>query len=139
MTAARPSTRTERAVPQQIEKIKGRTRVTLFPLEGLTVAYTTQSSDPRGLGDVAVVAVTGTARGDDLWDLARSMWGRIANGQEQARWILTQAARARMVRCAAYTDLPDAEWSAELDRTFRLDGLFANHEILRTGRFELLP
>ncbi|MFD7614401.1 hypothetical protein [Streptomyces sp. NPDC059828] len=125
-------------MPQQPDQIKGRTRVTLFPLEGLTVAYTTQSSDPRGLGDIAIIAVTGAARGDDLWSLARSMWSRVSNSQEQARWILTQAARARMVRCDAYTDLPDAEWSAELDRTFHLDGLFANHETLRTGRFELL-
>ncbi|WP_407077582.1 hypothetical protein [Streptomyces sp. SCSIO 30461] len=121
-------------------QLKARSRVTLFPLEDLTVAYTTQSGDPRGLGDIAVIAVTGSdsARGDDLWILARSMWGRVSNGQEQARWILTQAVRARLVGCDAYADLPDAEWAADLDRTVRLEGLFANHETLCTGRFLLL-
>ncbi len=118
---------------------KARSRVTLFPLGDLAVAYTTQSSDPRHLGDIAIVAVTGSARGDDLWRAARSMWGRVSNTQEQARWIITQATRARMVRCDVYTDLPNAEWSAELDRPFHLTGLFANHEILCTGRIELLP
>ncbi|WP_262005229.1 hypothetical protein [Streptomyces sp. FIT100] len=123
-------------------EIKGRGRVTVFPLEGLTVAYTTQSSDERGLGDIAVVAVTephtdALAAGAALWVLARNAWERASNSQEQARWIITQAMRARMIKAHPYEDLPDVEWAAELTRHFRLDGLFANHEILTTGRLTL--
>ncbi|MFC5801458.1 hypothetical protein [Streptomyces formicae] len=130
-------------MPQQLEQLKGRSRVTLFPLEGLTVAYTTQSSDERGLGDIGIVAVTdphmdAAAAASALWVLARSMWARTSNGQEQARWILTQATRARVVRAPSHEDLPDVEWTAELTRRFQLDGLFANHEILTTGRLALV-
>ncbi|MFJ2477137.1 hypothetical protein ACIOWI_29885 [Streptomyces sp. NPDC087659] len=127
-------------MPKQLASLTARSRVTLFPLEGLTVAYTTQSGDARGLGDIAVVAVTApdNAKGEDLWSLARSMAGRRGiYFQDQARWILTQATRARMVRAHDHQDLPNAEWTAELDRTFQLDGLFANHETLRTGRMTI--
>ncbi|MFE3495244.1 hypothetical protein ACFXOS_19595 [Streptomyces sp. NPDC059175] len=126
-------------MPQQLEQVKGRSRVTVFPLEGLTVAYTTQSGDERGLGDIAVVAVTApdAARGDDLWRLAQSMWGRIPTSLEQAKWILTQAARARMM-APSYEDLPDTEWTADLTRRFELGMLFANHEVLTTGRLTLV-
>lgn len=127
-------------MPKQLAPTSARSRVTLFPLEGLTVAYTTQSGDARGLGDIAVVAVTApdSAKGEDLWAMARSMAGRRGvYFQEQARWILTQATRARIVRAHDHQDLPDTEWTAHLDRTFQLDGLFANHETLRTGRMRL--
>ncbi|MEV0962576.1 hypothetical protein AB0J25_08255 [Streptomyces sp. NPDC049910] len=112
--------------------------MTVFPLEGLTVAYTTQSSDARGLGDIAVIAVIApdNAQGDDLWRLAQSMWGRIPTSQEQAKWILTQATRARMM-APSYEDLPGAEWTADLTRRFELGMLFANHEVLTTGRLTL--
>ncbi|WP_432158899.1 hypothetical protein [Streptomyces sp. bgisy153] len=107
-------------------------RVTVFPLEGLTVAYTTQSGDERGLGNIAVVALVDKHGGnaDELWWLARDLGGR--NGvQEQARWILTQASRARMVRSG---DRPDTTWTAYIQRRFELDALFANHDVLMTGR-----
>ncbi|MGW6459744.1 hypothetical protein ACWF94_28090 [Streptomyces sp. NPDC055078] len=134
-------------------RLTGCGRLTIFPLEGLTVAYTTQSGDARGLGDIAIVAVTGpdtvtgpdsatgqgTATGDQLWRLAASMYAQVPSGQTQARWILTQCARARMVRAAAYRELADAPWSADLDREFRLDDLFANHTVLRTGSLALVP
>ncbi|MFE2421488.1 hypothetical protein [Streptomyces hokutonensis] len=117
-------------------------RVTVFPLEGLTVAYTTQSSDERGLGDIGLVAVVGKEGreggeddGDSLWRLARDLGGR-ANGEDQARWIVTQASRARVVR--AYADLPHAKWTAHINRRFELDALFANHEVLMTGRIALV-
>ncbi|MCP3818140.1 hypothetical protein NLX86_08440 [Streptomyces sp. A3M-1-3] len=118
-------------------ELAGRSRVTVFPLEGLTVAYTTQSSDARGLGDVAVVGVIApdTATGDHLWRLAASMFTNPPPGQAQARWILTQCSRARTVKAPAHQDLPDAKWSAPLGREFGLDALFANHMVLRTGRF----
>ncbi|WP_328677518.1 hypothetical protein OG905_25450 [Streptomyces sp. NBC_00322] len=116
-----------------------RSRLTVFPLEGLTVAYTTQSSDSRGLGDIAVVGVVepDNATGDHLWRLAASMYANPPTGQVQARWILTQCTRARMVRAPAYRDLPGAEWTADLNREFHLDELFANHAILRTGRIAI--
>lgn len=114
-------------------------RVTVFPLEDLTVAYTTQSSDERGLGDIGLVTVVDEegeeGDGDSLWRLARDLGGRT-NGGDQARWIVTQASRARMVR--AYTDLPYAEWTAHINRRFDLDVLFANHDVLMTGRIVLL-
>ncbi|MFD3502825.1 hypothetical protein [Streptomyces sp. NPDC058678] len=53
----------------------------------------------------------------------------------QARWILTQASRARTVN--AYTDLSDATWTSYIRRRFELDSLFANHDILMTGRIAL--
>lgn len=114
-------------------------RLTVFPLEGLIVAYTTQSSDSRGLGDVAIVGVTdpGNATGDHLWRLAASMYTNPPPGQTQARWILTQCTRARTVKAPAYRDLPDAKWAGALTREFRLDALFANHAILHTGRLTI--
>ncbi|MFD7487405.1 hypothetical protein [Streptomyces mirabilis] len=36
------------------------------------------------------------------------------------------------------TDLPDATWTAYIRRRFELDALFANHDILMTGRIALL-
>jgi hypothetical protein len=111
-------------------------RVTVFPLESLTVAYTTQSSDERGLGDIGLVTVVDEeSDGEELWRLARDLGGRT-HGGDQARWILTQASRARMVK--AYTDLPDAKWSAHIRRRIVLDALFANHDVLMTGRIALL-
>lgn len=111
-------------------------RVTVFPLENLTVAYTTQSSDERGLGDVGLVTVVDGqgSDGEELWRLARELGGRTAGG-DQARWILTQASRARMVR--GHTDLRDAMWTAYICRRFKLEALFANHDVLMTGRIEL--
>jgi hypothetical protein len=117
-------------------------RVTVFPLEGLSVAYTTQSSDERGLGDIGLVTVVGKGGqegeeddGDSLWRLARDLGGRTTP-EDQARWIITQASRARTVR--AYPDLPYAKWTAHINRRFELDALFANHEVLMTGRIALL-
>ncbi|MFF4588822.1 hypothetical protein [Streptomyces sp. NPDC001388] len=112
-------------------------RVTVFPLDNLTVAYTTRSSDARGLGDIGLVTVVdGRADGEELWRLARDLGGRVHDG-DQARWLLTQAGRARMV--TSYTDLPDARWTAHIRRRFELDALFANHEVLMTGRIRLSP
>ncbi|MFE7269840.1 hypothetical protein [Streptomyces sp. NPDC057623] len=109
-------------------------RVTLFPLEGLSVAYTTQSSDKRCLGDIGLVAVVDEhSDGEELWNLARDLGGRN-NGQEQARWILTQAGRARVVTSSAYGDLADVTWTAYVRRQLELDALYANHEVLMTGR-----
>ncbi|NWF31275.1 hypothetical protein HW130_34480 [Streptomyces sp. PKU-EA00015] len=99
------------------------------------VAYTTQSSDARVLGDVAIVGVVEPdgATGAHLWCMAASMYSNPPTGQTQARWILTQCIRARMCRAPSYRDLPETKWTAKLDRTFILDGLFANHDVLRTG------
>ncbi|MBT2367010.1 hypothetical protein J7E88_17260 [Streptomyces sp. ISL-10] len=110
-------------------------RLTVFPLHGLLIAYTTQSSDQRGVGDIAIVCVVSAdgASGDRLWRLAASMYSNTPTGQTQARWILTQCTRARMCRAPSYRDLPEAKWTAELTHTMHLDGLFANHDILRTG------
>lgn len=109
-------------------------RMTLFPLEGLSVAYTTQSSDGRCLGDIGLVAVVDEhSDGEELWRLARNLGGRN-NGQDQARWILTQAGRARMVKGSAYGDLADVTWTAYVRRRLELDALYANHEVLMTGR-----
>lgn len=115
--------------------LTAKSRVTLFPLEGLTVAYTTQSGDERGLGDIGLVTVVDEfSEGEELWRQARDLGGRVS-AQEQARWILTQASRARMVR--SYRDLPDTAWTARIRRHFELDALFANHEFLMTGRMTL--
>lgn len=118
-----------------LTELTATSRVTVFPLEGLTVAYTTQSSDARGLGDIGLVTVVDEqADGDELWRLARDLGGRT-QGADQARWILTQASRARMVK--TYIDLADAKWTALIRRRFALDALFANHEVLMTGRIAL--
>ncbi|WP_244373954.1 hypothetical protein [Streptomyces griseorubiginosus] len=110
-------------------------RVTVFPLENLTIAYTTQSSDQRGLGDIGLVSVVDEhGDGDELWRMAVDLGGRNAEG-DQARWILTQASRARMV--AAYTDLRNATWTAYIRRSVALDTPFANHDVLMTGRISL--
>ncbi|MGW0913258.1 hypothetical protein ACWD1Z_16140 [Streptomyces sp. NPDC002784] len=111
--------------------ITGISRVTVFPLERLTVAYTTRSGDERCLGNIGIVAVVDeSSGGDELWRLALSLGGRVSDG-ERARWILTQAHRARMVN--AYTDLPGAVWAARIRRRFELGSLFANHDVLMTG------
>ncbi|WP_405597988.1 hypothetical protein OG741_15060 [Streptomyces sp. NBC_01410] len=119
--------------------LSARSRITVFPLEGLRVAYTTQSSDSRGLGDVAIVGLIdrGTATGDHLWRLAASMYTNPPTSQTQARWILTQCTRARTVKAPSYRDLTDTRWTGDLTREFPLDGLFANHAILRTGRLTI--
>ncbi|WP_455353138.1 hypothetical protein [Streptomyces sp. SYSU K217416] len=122
-----------------IEELTGRSRVTVFPLEGLTVAYTTQSSDSRGLGDVAIMALTDPA-GDPrcLWQLAASMIGARKGRQDAAQWLLIQCLRARMTTAPAHQDHADVKWTAELDTTVRLASLYANHETLRTGCLTLV-
>jgi len=123
-----------------LTELTATSRVTVFPLEKLTVAYTTQSSDERCLGDIGLDTVVHEDGdelgygGDELWQLARDLGGRTTGG-DQARWILTQASRARMVN--AHTNLPDATWTAYIRRRFALDALFANHDVLMTGRIEL--
>ncbi|WP_329410341.1 hypothetical protein OG802_13325 [Streptomyces sp. NBC_00704] len=110
-------------------------RVTVFPLRHLVVAYSTRSGDARGLGDIGVVGVVDEqSDGDELWRLAADLGGRT-QAQDRARWILTQASRARVVK--AYSDLPDVKWTAHVRRRFPLDALFANHEVLMTGRMTL--
>ncbi|WP_405660855.1 hypothetical protein [Streptomyces sp. NBC_00079] len=120
----------------EVTELHATSRVTVFPLEGLTVAYTTQSSDERGLGDIGLVAVVDelAGDGDELWRLARGLGGRSTGG-DQARWILTQASRARVAN--AYTDLRSATWTAYVRRRFALGSLFANHDVVMTGRIEL--
>lgn len=100
-----------------------------------TVACTTHSGDSRGLGDIGLVTVVDEqAYGEELWRLARDLGGRT-HVPDRARWILTQTSRARVV--TAYTDLPDAEWTAHVRRRVVLDALFANHDVLMTGRIAL--
>ncbi|WP_416973915.1 hypothetical protein [Streptomyces sp. 4F14] len=110
-------------------------RITLFPLHHLSVAYTTHSSDSRGLGDIGVVAVLhdDLSTGEELWKLAERLGGRNAV-HDQARWILTQACRARIVTSG---DQPRTPWTAVIGRRYALGSLFANHEILMTGRMTL--
>ncbi|MEV6544831.1 hypothetical protein [Streptomyces sp. NPDC051665] len=118
-----------------LTELTATSRVTVFPLEALTLAYTTQSSDDRGLGDIGLVAVVDVlSEGEELWRLARNLGGRN-NDVDQARWILTQANRARVV--AAYTDLPRTTWTAYIRRRIALDAFFANHDVLLTGRISL--
>ncbi|QKW10923.1 hypothetical protein HUT18_15775 [Streptomyces sp. NA04227] len=119
-----------------METVSAISRLTLFPLEELTVAFTTRSSDSRGLGDIAIVCVAepSTVPGDRLWQLAATMYANTPTSNTLARWILTQCSRARMCRSAQHLDLPHTKWTAELTRTVHLDALFANHEALRTGR-----
>lgn len=138
LTLARPARTPPRQnglAPVPLTELTATSRVTVFPLESLTVAYTTQSGDERGLGDIGLVTVVDeSSDGAELWRLARDLGGRTADA-DQARWILTQASRARLVR--AYTDLPDATWTAYIRRRFELGALFANHEVLMTGRIAL--
>ncbi|WP_406730831.1 hypothetical protein [Streptomyces sp. NBC_01794] len=111
-------------------------RLTVFPLEEFRVAYTSRSSDERGLGDIAILGVIQPegASGDMLWRLAASMYTNPPSRQVQARWLLTQSTRARMCRAACHEDLPGAAWTGEFDRVVVLDSTFANHDALRTGR-----
>lgn len=118
-----------------LTELTATSRVTVFPLEGLSVAYTTQSSDERCLGDIGLVTVVDAGGdGEALWRLACDLGGHQQR-QVQARWILTQASRARTV--TAYTDLPGTTWTAYIRRRFVLDSLFANHDVLMTGRMVL--
>ncbi|MEV6615306.1 hypothetical protein AB0N31_15880 [Streptomyces sp. NPDC051051] len=118
-----------------LTELAATSRVTVFPLDALTVAYTTRSGDKRGLGDIGLVTIVDEhSDGDELWRLARDLGGRTQE-KDQARWILTQASRARTVR--AYVDLPGVRWTAHIRRRFVLDALFANHEVLMTGRMVL--
>ncbi|WP_455362466.1 hypothetical protein [Streptomyces sp. SYSU K21746] len=124
-----------------IEELTGRSRVTVFPLEGLTVAYTTQSSDSRGLGDVAIMALTGPDSAQDsrrLWQLAADMLGERKGRQDAAKWLLIQCLRARMTNAPAHQEHVDAAWAAVLDTEVRLACLYANHERLRTGCLTLV-
>jgi hypothetical protein len=118
-----------------LTELTATSRVTVFPLGTLTLAYATQSSDERGLGDIGLVAVVDVVSdGEELWQLALSLGGR-SSGADRACWILTQAHRARVV--AAYTDLPRVTWTAYIRRRVHLDALFVNHYILLTGRIAL--
>ncbi|MDQ1045892.1 hypothetical protein [Streptomyces sp. V4I2] len=119
-----------------LTELTATSRVTVFPLEGLIVAYTTQSSDERCLGDIGLVTVVDAGSdGEELWRLAYDLGGHQQR-PAQARWILTQASRARVVK--AHTDLPYVKWAAHIKRRFDLDALFANHDLLMTGRIVLL-
>lgn len=111
----------------------------------MTVAYTTQSSDSRGLGDIAIVGVLaiagvgdpGDATGEHLRRLAVSMYSNPPSRQTQARWILTQCIRARIAWVPSHRDLPGPRWTADLNHEVRLDALFANHALLRTERLAI--
>ncbi|WP_328404446.1 hypothetical protein OHS70_35500 [Streptomyces sp. NBC_00390] len=122
-----------------LEAVTACSRITLFPLGGLMVGYTTQSSDARGLGDIAIVGVVepDTATGEHLWRMAATMFTNPPSTQAAARWILTQCTRARICHAPSYRDLPGAKWVGEFERTVRLDSLFANHDSVRTGRITL--
>ncbi|WP_399885492.1 hypothetical protein ACGH7X_14810 [Streptomyces sp. BBFR51] len=115
-------------------ELNASSRVTLFSLNHVAVAYTTRSSDERALGDIGLVAVVDAGgNGDELWRLARDLGGRTTP-QEQARWILTQAVRARIVNLG---EGGIVAWTAHISRLFELSTLFANHDILATGRIVL--
>ncbi|MFE0802250.1 hypothetical protein [Streptomyces sp. NPDC058812] len=115
-------------------ELSASSRVTLFSLDHLAVAYTTRSSDDRALGDIGLVAVVDAdSNGDELWRLARDLGGR-STSQEQARWILTQAVRARIVNSG---EVGNVEWTAHIGRCFELGTIFANHDVLATGRIAL--
>ncbi|WP_316754084.1 hypothetical protein [Streptomyces herbicida] len=118
-----------------LTELPATSRVTVFLPDSLTVAYTTQSSDERCLGDIGLVTVVSEqSDGEELWRLALDLGGRTGEG-DRARWILTQASCARMV--ATYRDLPNATWMAHIRRRFDLGALFANHGVLMTGRIVL--
>lgn len=115
-------------------ELRASSRVTLFSLDRLPVAYTTRSTDERELGDIGLVAVVdANSNGDELWRLSRDLGGR-STPEEQARWILTQAVRARIVNSG---DVGSVKWTAHISRRFELGMLFANHEVLTTGRITL--
>ncbi|MCF3107112.1 hypothetical protein IPZ58_37015 [Streptomyces roseoverticillatus] len=112
-------------------EMSGASRITVFPLEGHTVGYTNQSSDGRGLGDIAVIGVidpTGTG-GETLWRLAREFCRARDLPDDHARWIITQASRVRMT--GSYE--PPGRWTATISRRYELPSLFSNHGVLLTG------
>ncbi|MGK5549493.1 hypothetical protein ACSNOH_32915 [Streptomyces sp. URMC 127] len=111
-------------------ELSGTSLVTVFSLEGHTIAYTSQSSDNRGLGDIAVIGVTSPPdTGETLWRLAREFCRARDLPDDHARWIITQASRARMI--GSYE--PPGRWTATLSRRYELPGLFSNHDVLLTG------
>lgn len=124
-----------------LEGVTACSRITLFPLHGLQVAYTTQSSDQRNLGDIAIVGVVEpeATSGDHLWRLAAGMFTNEPTTQVAARWLLTQCTRARMCRAPDHHDRHGAKWTADLTRTVQLDACFANHDVVRTGRIVIKP
>jgi len=78
-----------------LTELTATSRVTVFPLESLTVAYTTQSSDERGLGDIGLVSVVDErSDGDELWRLARDLGGRTNDGDQADGSSPRQAAPA---------------------------------------------
>ncbi|MFH8789938.1 hypothetical protein [Streptomyces roseoverticillatus] len=115
-------------------ELSGTSRITAFPLEGHTVAYTSQSSDSRGLGDIAVIGVTDPAgTGETLWRLAQEFCRARDLPDDHARWIITQAFRVRMT--GSYE--PPGRWAATISRRYELPGLFSNHDVLLTGVIKL--
>ncbi|MGW2226636.1 hypothetical protein [Streptomyces formicae] len=113
-----------------VRELRATSRVTRFELEGVPVAYTTQSSDGRCLGDIGIVAVVGdSGDGAELWRMAQEFSGAHCSVREHARWILTQATRARIV-----AEPVMESWVAQLTRRIDIGMLYANHEVLETGR-----
>ncbi|MFH9606888.1 hypothetical protein [Streptomyces sp. NPDC017448] len=123
---------------------KGKSRVTVFPLGDVSLAYTSWSSDSRGIGDVGIVALLLVEEEEEeqpegqVWKVIERLWGRRAPEREVAEWLLMQALRCRVVHSARYRDLPDAEWTAELSRQVHLGRVFTNHEVLATGSLRLV-
>lgn len=115
-------------------ELSGTSRVTVFPLEGHTIAYTNRSSDSRGLGDIAVIGVTDPqGTGEALWRMAREFCRAKDLSDDHARWIITQAFRVRMT--GSYE--PPGTWTATISRRYELPGLFSNHDVLLTGVIKL--
>lgn len=118
-----------------LETLSSTSRVTRFQIDAIECAYTTYSSDSRGLGDIGIigpVSADETETGGLLWQLAVRYCSERAQIWNHAEWIITQARRVAILQAPAV--MP---WTAHVGRTHAIGTLYANHETLKTARFDL--
>ncbi|MET9673510.1 hypothetical protein ABZY68_10520 [Streptomyces sp. NPDC006482] len=113
-------------------------RVTVFHMFGEVFAYTTQSEGTLTYGEVGIVGVLDRNTSPRLlWHLAEAHCRERDQADHHARWIASQASRARVTGSGRLADLRQSVWKFNPDKEHRFDGLNFNHEILRTGHLEL--
>lgn len=118
-----------------LETLSSTSRVTRFQIDAIECAYTTYSSDSRGLGDIGIigpVSPDAAETGSVMWQLATRYCSERAQIWNHAEWIITQARRVAILQAPAV--MP---WTVHIGRTHAMGTLYANHETLKTGRFDL--
>ncbi|MFD7325003.1 hypothetical protein ACFV9D_28595 [Streptomyces sp. NPDC059875] len=114
-------------------------RVTVFHMFGEILAYTTRSEGDIPYGEVGIVAVLGPDTSPAiLWSLAVQHCRERDQADQHARWIVSQASRARVSGGGRLAELRTAKWEFQRHKEHRFGALYFNHEVLRTGQMRVV-